>query len=39
MRERVEAEERARELAVELERTRAELLDLQQQQRKGFFRR
>ena len=33
MRERVEAEEKARDLAVELEEVRAELLELQSQKR------
>ena len=37
MRERAEAEEKARDLAVELEKVRAELLELQTQ-KKGLFR-
>ena len=37
MRERAEAEEKARELAVELEKVRAELLEAQTH-KKGLFR-
>jgi hypothetical protein len=37
MHERVEAEEKARQLAVELDHVRAELLELQNQKR-GWFR-